>query len=45
LFSGKAKGQGQEKDVVYNRRQKSQNKDAAANHSRKKRSDFKRKEF
>lgn len=40
---GRAKGQGQEKDVLYNRRQKTANKGAGGNF--KKRADFKRKEF
>jgi len=40
---GRAKGQGQEKDVLYNRRQKTANKGGGG--SWKKRSDFKRKEF
>jgi hypothetical protein len=40
---GKAKGQGQEKDVVYARRQKNINKDSGG--FKKKRADFKRREF
>lgn len=40
---GKAKGQGQEKDVVYARRQKNMNKDPGG--FKKKRADFKRREF
>lgn len=40
---GRARGQGQDKDVVYNRRQKTANKGAGGNF--KKRADFKRKEF
>lgn len=42
-ITGNAKGQGQGKDVVYNRRQKTANKGAGG--SWKKNSDFKRKEF
>jgi hypothetical protein len=38
---GKAKGHGQQKEVVLNRRMK----DQAGSHNRRKRSDFKRKEF
>lgn len=40
---GKAKGQGQDKDVLYARRQKNINKDPGGN--KKKRADFKRREF
>ncbi len=41
--AGKAKGQGQEKDVVNARRQKNINKDPGG--FKKKRADFKRREF
>ncbi|ODN01545.1 Activating signal cointegrator 1 complex subunit 2, partial [Orchesella cincta] len=40
---GKAKGQGQDKDVLYARRQKTANKDSGG--YKKKRADFKRREF